>query len=385
MEDDSIFTDYAPAERVNQTRLKKQQLILEQNKMLNSMAEAVSKMVVILNKNRQIVYSNKKFMEFAGWNDFNKLLGKRPGEAIKCMYSKKNIGGCGTSKFCRECGAVNAILESQTGIQSEKECQILTNDNDALDLRVTATPYVEGEETFTIFAISDISDEKRREVLERVFFHDILNSAGGISGLSEILPDIEDANELSEIVNLLKNASNMLVEEIQSQRVLTAAENGKLDIALTNVNSYSLLEDVRSLYSKHEVISDKKLIIDSNYQDTKLITDSVLLRRIIANMTKNALEASLPDGSVTLNCTDNGDFVLFSVHNLTFMEENIQHQLFKRSFSTKGYGRGIGTYSIKLFGEKFLKGQVWFESTKEYGTTFFIKLNKKFPGREVTY
>jgi sensor histidine kinase regulating citrate/malate metabolism len=48
--------------------------------------------------------------------------------------------------------------------------------------------------------------------------------------------------------------------------------------------------------------------------------------------------------------------------------------LFRRSFSTKGRGRGIGTYSMKLLGEKYLKGRVWFTSSPNAGTTFFIEV-----------
>jgi len=61
------------------------------------------------------------------------------------------------------------------------------------------------------------------------------------------------------------------------------------------------------------------------------------------------------------------------------MPKEIQLQLFKRSFSTKGIGRGIGTYSMKLFGEKYLKGRVGFESTEENGTTFFIEIPQVHP------
>ncbi|MFA7348153.1 MAG: ATP-binding protein, partial [Desulfurivibrionaceae bacterium] len=52
------------------------------------------------------------------------------------------------------------------------------------------------------------------------------------------------------------------------------------------------------------------------------------------------------------------------------MPENVQLQIFQRSFSTKGTGRGLGTYSIKLLGERYLKGRVSFTSTPEKGTTF---------------
>jgi sensor histidine kinase regulating citrate/malate metabolism len=63
------------------------------------------------------------------------------------------------------------------------------------------------------------------------------------------------------------------------------------------------------------------------------------------------------------------------VSNPGLIPEQVQLQLFKRSFSTKSAkGRGIGTYSMKLFGERYLGGRVGFESTAEKGTTFWIEL-----------
>ena len=58
-----------------------------------------------------------------------------------------------------------------------------------LDLRVTASGFdLEGK--FTVFSLNDISDEKRRAVLERMFFLDVLNTAAGVRGLLEILPEL---------------------------------------------------------------------------------------------------------------------------------------------------------------------------------------------------
>jgi sensor histidine kinase regulating citrate/malate metabolism len=91
-------------------------------------------------------------------------------------------------------------------------------------------------------------------------------------------------------------------------------------------------------------------------------------------MIKNALEAESGKSQVVLKCQQNGVGDRFSVHNQTFIPRDIQLQLFKRSFTTKGVGRGIGTYSMKLLGEKYLNGKVGFESTPEEGTTFFIDL-----------
>ncbi len=96
-----------------------------------------------------------------------------------------------------------------------------------------------------------------------------------------------------------------------------------------------------------------------------------LLFRVVGNMTKNALEACSADGTVTLGC-HGGDGVCFWVHNPGEIPHDIQLQIFNRSFSTKGQGRGIGTYSIKLLGEKYLGGTVSFTSNPESGTTFRI-------------
>ncbi len=62
---------------------------------------------------------------------------------------------------------------------------------------------------------------------------------------------------------------------------------------------------------------------------------------------------------------------MFAVKNSGYIPHDHQLQLFKRSFSTKGTGRGLGTYSIKLLTEKYLEGKVWFESSVEKGTAFF--------------
>jgi signal transduction histidine kinase len=54
------------------------------------------------------------------------------------------------------------------------------------------------------------------------------------------------------------------------------------------------------------------------------------------------------------------------------MPENVRAHVFQRSFSTKGSGRGLGTYSVKLLTES-MGGRVWFDSTAGEGTTFHVE------------
>ncbi len=66
------------------------------------------------------------------------------------------------------------------------------------------------------------------------------------------------------------------------------------------------------------------------------------------------------------------NIIFFFVYNKTVMTESVKLQVFQRSFSTKGKGRGIGTYSVKLFVERYLKGKVAFVSEEGKGTTFSV-------------
>jgi signal transduction histidine kinase len=69
-----------------------------------------------------------------------------------------------------------------------------------------------------------------------------------------------------------------------------------------------------------------------------------------------------------------GDMLEFFVHNPACIPRDAQLQIFNRSFSTKGSGRGLGTYSVKLLAERFLNGKARFQSTPLDGTTFFVSL-----------
>jgi K+-sensing histidine kinase KdpD len=365
---------FDPKDRKTLAEVKRQAAIFTQNKFHVSLIESLSQMLVVLNKERQIIFANKLYYDFCGVPVTKSIIGKRPGEAINCVHAFLTTGGCGSSNFCKTCGAANAILESHKGIQSTKECRILTQTLESKNILVTSTPYNYMGEDFTIFSLTDISNKMRTETLERLFFHDLLNSASGISGLSSMLKELKDPEEIAEVALIINRAAENLVEEIQAQRQLSEAERGELHPDNKDVNSISVLHDLKNLFSLQAMEADKSILIDEDSEGHILNTDPVLLRRVIGNMIKNAVEVYNPKAIITLRCATNNQKVRFSVHNPAEIDENVQLQLFKRSFTTKGVGRGLGTYSMKLLGEKYLKGKVGFESSKQNGTTFFIEI-----------
>ncbi|MBU1735589.1 MAG: ATP-binding protein, partial [Verrucomicrobia bacterium] len=130
-----------------------------------------------------------------------------------------------------------------------------------------------------------------------------------------------------------------------------------------------------AIYKNHDVAKGKHLIFRPVDQAISINTDATLLGRVLSNMTKNALEASALGESVTIGFERLDDEeVRFSVHNPAVMPREVQLQIFQRSFSTRGEGRGLGTYSIKLITERYLHGSANFTSKEGEGTFFYVNL-----------
>jgi PAS domain-containing protein len=373
MSPESLMTAFASPSRSSRSDLEAQFRIFEKMDGLNQIVALIPEVILILNENRQIVFANKVAISLFESNRLESVIGLRPGELLDCVHASETPGGCGTTKFCANCGAVKAILSGLKGIETVDECKIIQKKSgDAFDLRVWTFPLRYDDQPFTLFVINDISNEKRRRILERIFFHDVLNTASGIHSFSEILKEANQ-DELEEFQGIIYRLSNRLIDEITAQRELLAAESNELKSKPVATNSLEIINDVCDLYRNNELAKGKKLVVFSGSQSIDMTADQGLLTRVLTNMTKNALEASAPGDIVTLGCELVKGQVEFWVHNPVFIPENIQLQIFQRSFSTKGTARGLGTYSMKLLSERYLKGSVSFTSTEKEGTKFMAR------------
>lgn len=376
-------TFYAPAGRTSSDDIRKEFEAIYSQQFFNEIFGSLTGIGAVINQNRQIVFANSDFLSLLGLDSIESVLGKRPGEVVSCIHSDEEAAGCGTSASCAYCGAVNAILESQkTGVKSSKETRITTTVNGkmkSLDLNISSVPINLSGQTFYAMILQDISNEKRRSALERIFFHDLLNSAGGLNGLLSLLKEGTNPEEAPELINLSEEASRDMLEEIMLHRQIRAAESGDLKVNLEAVSSLECLESAIGRIKPHEVGKNKNVVISNDCPNFYFETDKLLIQRVLINLLKNALEATQQGGTVSIGVESQSTKVCFRVKNEKVIPEDIQMQLFQRSFSTKGQGRGIGTYSIKLLTENYLHGKVSFISNETERTVFSVVLNKVFP------
>ncbi len=373
------LTKFASPHRASNEQLEADYALIKSSEWISSFINTMPEVVAILNEERQIIFGNDELLKLLNITDLKFLLGFRPGEVLNCINSTLMDAGCGTCENCRYCGAVLSILESQAKLKKvTKDCRITTEQNgvhEYLDLKVTTAPFIFQGNNYSILSIEDISDKNRRAMLERLFFHDILNIVGSLKGISDLLIRTRNDEETSgKYIGLVNNLSKELLEEILSQRVMIYAEEGDLVPESFEVNTLDILNEPISYLLHHQLATNKHIIFDDEAYSGSILVDPMLLKRVIINMLKNALEATQKGGQIKLNCRKESNFLTFTVQNPGFMPKNIQAQVFQRSFTTKGKGRGLGTYSIKLLTERYLNGTVGFSTSEEKGTEFFVKI-----------
>ncbi|MFP4115560.1 MAG: sensor histidine kinase, partial [Spirochaetales bacterium] len=239
---------------------------------------------------------------------------------------------------------------------------------------VTAAPYESGGKRHTLLTVQDASHEKRRRALERVFFHDLANIASGLAGLADAIQRAREINEQRKMLGMMDKSARSLIDEIEAQRQLLSAETGDLAPNPQRTNSLELMRGVCEALRYHLVADGRSIVVEKHADDVTWLTDPILLRRVLVNLAKNGLEAIPPGGVVTLGSHDDGDTIVLTVHNDGEIAPEARYQLFQRSFSTKGAGRGLGSYSVRLLTERYLGGTVSFTSSDEHGTLFRIAL-----------
>jgi len=370
-------TQFASAERASEEQVKGQSKAVLAMPMLKQLLNAVPDVLMILNGQRQIIFANQSLLNMLGCSSPRDVLGKRSGEMLNCIHAKESAGGCGTTMACRNCGAILAILSSQRGSESTRECRIAREGGDGLNLRVHATPFAIGQSELTIFSISDISSEKRRKVLERMLFEDIVQDANElrdkVAAREETEGDEENRDGYMEGLRRdVEHFSRDLTEEINEHRILMAAENGELCAHPLPCDGLHLLERVAFSLQERELANKHYIEVDKNARSIDMVIDQTLLKQVLAHMIRNAFEACEEDEKVRVGVYMQNAGVEFRVCNAAYINEKQQTQIFQRDFSTKGEGRGIGTYSMRLLCEKYLQGKVSFTSSLRLGTVFSV-------------
>jgi K+-sensing histidine kinase KdpD len=370
-----VETHFASPKRTSSLELKSEIELISTSSLVSGLLNSANGVLAILDDNRQIVAVNNSFLEMLGLDNPQLAVGLRPGEVLNCVHAHDEVSGCGTSSFCSSCGAAVAIVASQKdNAPVERICALTAKKGDTetdMALKVRSHPIMVDNKKFLLLYLMDITTQQRRAALERTFFHDINNLLFTLVGESEMLYETIPSPHAKNILR----AALRLKDEFKVQRAL--AQEGTFNYYPTKHQTKPevLLAEQQSYLVRHPAAHNKTIEFPAHYPDVQINTDISLVSRILNNMIINALEATGENGIVKIWVEVVDTSLLFHVWNDGEIQEQYVNRIFQRSFSTKSQdGRGIGTFSMRLFGEKILGGKVYFTTSAEKGTQFTFAL-----------
>ena len=170
------------------------------------------------------------------------------------------------------------------------------------------------------------------ERLTRVLTHEIMNATAPITSISQSLlsrPDVRDS-QLEEGIRAIHETSSHLSEFVSNYRKMSELEKPKIE----DVGMLKMIDDIRKAYP----LLAWEVSVSS---DLTVRADVGMLRQVLMNLVKNAIEAKAQKIVVEENRKSASPTLCIGNDGLPILAENRQ-SLFVPFFTTKRSGNGIG-------------------------------------------
>ncbi len=372
-----LASRFLPAGRTPPDRVRDQAAMLAASPVVAALFQASAGAVAILNDERLVVAVNQPCLDLIG-EGAPEALGLRPGEALGCTRADDGPDGCGTGAACASCGAALALVVAEhKGRPEERDCTITLRRGERrvdVDLRVRAAPLDVGGERFTLLGVVDITNDRRRQLLERSFYGDVYQR---VSALRAAAAELGATGASPEQLSRLRQQILALDRAVQIQRALTAGLGGKVEPVPRTVAVADELTILADTVDRSSSIKGRRLEIAPPPRGEVMVVDSAMLQHVLVAMALNAVEATRPGGKARVDVELAPAVVTFRVWNAGHIPAAHVHRIFQRFFTTRGPGRGNGTWSMKVVGEEFLRGEVGFRTSEAGGTTFWLTLPRR--------
>ena len=196
--------------------------------------------------------------------------------------------------------------------------------------------------------------------------------------LMDMKLDEQRTEELRTYLGKSIHAANRMRELIQN--LLQYAQVGRASLTESRAMVDELISQAVQNVRSSVDASGAKLVIENEVES--VYGDSIQLVQLLQNLLSNALKFTDSEAPrVTIRVLDKNGFATFAVQDngIGIDQEDMGKifEIFKRLNTKKDYpGTGIGLSICKKIVERH-GGRIWFESEKDFGTTFYFTLNEK--------
>ncbi len=219
-----------------------------------------------------------------------------------------------------------------------------------------------------------------REDVERITRHDLKTPLSAIIGYPQRLLLNENLTSVGrEHLKAIEAAGYQMLRMINSSLDLFKMERGTYQFQPVPVNIVEILTRIAT--ELHLLIQQQGVTLDVFFNGHPACDEDIcsipgeelLCYSMLANLIKNAIEAS-PEGDRVTVCLDHDDEAeVIRIHNTGIVAEEICDRFFEKYVTSRknSGGTGLGTYSAKLMAET-QHGVISMTSSAQGGTTITL-------------
>lgn len=216
-----------------------------------------------------------------------------------------------------------------------------------------------------------------RDSLTDMIVHDLRNPLGSLSLALQMLGDPPDASLIdSDTWELTRQQVNYALEMCEQLLDIKKLQTDSLKIHITRMNVTELITDAIS--SIRLRARERGVRIEQRTDETTLMTDTALVKRVLLNLLNNAVKYSPPDDVVSVTAIKDNDAMTITVHDSGPGIPPEAHERIFEMFGTAQIGSEVKGYGIGLAFSKLacdaLEGTIEIDSEPGKGSKFKLVL-----------
>ncbi len=214
--------------------------------------------------------------------------------------------------------------------------------------------------------------------------HEIRTPMNGIIGFMDLMesPDTTETQR-KEYSEIIRTSSRRLLDIVNDLINISKIEAGQIEIQESVINLKNLFDEIQVQYAP---VIDEKVRFEIKGADQipeeNILVDQSKLYQVFSNLISNAAKFTL-EGEITIGCSLQADMIEFYVKDtgegIDPVYQDIIFDRFRqadaRPSRLKG-GTGLGLSICKAYIEK-IGGEIWLESEKGKGSTFYFTVPYK--------